>query len=226
MTYELHIGDRAFSSWSLRGWLMLEKFDLPHRLVAVGLYSGTMAEDLAPLSPAHLVPVLRLPDGTVVGETLAIAETLAERHPEADLWPSDPAMRATARWLAAEMATGFQALRAECPMQLFHVVEGFTPSRAVRADLKRIETLWAHAARFATPGDWLFGAYSLADVFYAPVAARIIGYDLPVGESARRYCLRTISDPAFRKWRAEGISKHYDPMPYDTGLPTGPWPDV
>ena len=96
MTYDLFIGDRTFSSWSLRGWLMLEKFNLPHRVNMVGLYTGTMAEDLAPVAPAHLVPVLRTAEGTVVGETMAMAETLAERHPDAGMWPEDPAARATA----------------------------------------------------------------------------------------------------------------------------------
>ena len=82
MTYDLFIGDRTFSSWSLRAGLMMAQFDLPHRIHMVGLYSGTMAKDLAPLAPARLVPVLRTPEGDVIGESLAIAETLAERHPE------------------------------------------------------------------------------------------------------------------------------------------------
>ena len=99
MTYDLYIGDRTFSSWSLRGWLMMEKFNLPYRAHLVGLYSGTMAADLAALAPVRLVPAMRTPDGTVVGESLAMAETLAERHPDAAMWPADPAARATARWL-------------------------------------------------------------------------------------------------------------------------------
>ncbi|NNE53332.1 MAG: glutathione S-transferase [Sulfitobacter sp.] len=225
MTYDLFIGDQSFSSWSLRGWLMLEKFGLPYRTHMVGLYSGTMAADLAPLAPAALVPVLRLPDGTVVGETLAMAETLAERHPEAGLWPKSPGARATARWLCAAMVSGFGALRGDCPMQLLHVMEGFEPGAGVRADLARIETLWAHAkAQKADEGPWLFGAYSLADVFYAPVCARIVGYDLQVSEAARAYCRLTLEDAAFREWRREGLKKSYDPIPYDKGLPTGPWP--
>lgn len=87
MTYDLYIGDRTHSSWSLRGWLMLEAFGLPFRTRMVGLYSGTMASDLAPVAPARLVPAMRTPDGIAVGDTLAMAETLAERHPEAGLWP-------------------------------------------------------------------------------------------------------------------------------------------
>ncbi|WP_299044298.1 glutathione S-transferase [uncultured Tateyamaria sp.] len=224
MTYDLYIGDRTFSSWSLRGWLMLEKFGLPFRNHMIGLYSGTMADDMTPLAPARLVPALQLPDGTVVGESLAMAETLAEQNPKAGMWPADPAARATARWLCAEMVAGFTALRGACPMQLQHVNEGFEVTDDVRADLDRIETLWTHAAGFRTDGPWLFGAYSLADAFYAPVCARMIGYDLPVSDMARTYCRTTIQDVAFQTWRAEGQKITYDPFPYDMGLNTRPWP--
>lgn len=226
MTYDLYIGDHTFSSWSMRGWLMLEKFHLPYRSHLVGLYSGTMAEDLKLLAPATLVPVMRTPEGTVVGESLAMAETLAERHPEAGLWPSDPARRATARWLCAAMVGGFSALREACPMQLQHVIEGFEPDEAVQKDLARVQTLWDHARSMAEAGPWLFGRYSLADVFFAPVTARIVGYDLTVSERARAYCNATISDPAFKAWRAEGLKVTYDPFPYDTGGSTRPWPEV
>lgn len=224
MTYELYIGDRAFSSWSLRGFLMLDAFGLPYNEHMFGLYAGTMAHDMKPLAPARLVPALRTPEGTVIGESLAIAETLAERHPEAGHWPADPAARATARWLCAEMVGGFSALRGECPMQLFRVWEGFDPSDAVRADITRIEVLWRHAATLKTEGDWLFGAYSLADVFYAPVAARMVGYDLPLSPSARDYALQSLAHPCVQAWRAQGIKATYDPMPYDLGLPNRAWP--
>ncbi len=225
MTYDLYIGDRLFSSWSLRGWLMLEKFGLPYRNHMIGLYSGTMTADMKPLTPARLVPALRLPDGTVVGESLAMAETLAERHPDAGLWPTHAAARATARWLCAEMVAGFSALRGDCPMQLLHCWEGFEPSPETLFDLKRIETLWAHARKVsgAEPGP-LFGAYSLADVFYTPVAARIIGYGLPVSEANRAYCLELLSDPTVRQWRAMGMTVRYDPFPYPQDVPSQNWP--
>lgn len=225
MTYDLFLGDRTFSSWSLRGWLMFVKFDIPVTTRFVGLYSGTMARDLAPLAPARLVPSLRLPDGTVVGETLAMAETLAERHPDAGLWPVDAADRATARWLVSEMHAGFSALRGDCPMQLLRQYDGFAPSDAVRDDLARLETLWDHArATRKVDGPWLFGAYSLADVFYAPVCARIAGYGLPVGKAAQDYVATTLGDPTFRRWRAMGLTKSYDPEPYARDLPHLPWP--
>lgn len=225
MTYDLFIGDRTYSSWSMRGWLMLEQFGLPFRTHMVGLYDGTMAEALADLVPARLVPVLRDDDGIVVGDSLAMAETLAERHPEAGLWPLDPAARALARWMVAEMHSGFVALRSACPMQLLHQFDGFALSDQVLADLQRVESLWTLARQRHGPGGpWLFGAYSLADVFFAPVAARIAGYDLPVGETARSYVATTLADPAFRRWRALGLTKRLDPEPYQLDLPTRPWP--
>lgn len=225
MTYDLFIGDRLFSSWSMRGWLMLEKFGLPYKTHMIGLYSGTMEQDMKPLAPARLVPALRLPDGTVVGESLAIAETLAERHPEAGLWPRDTAARATARWLCAEMVAGFQALRSACPMQLLNCWKGFSPSPETLADLKRIESLWTHARRVSnTTSGPLFGAYSLADVFYTPVAARIIGYGLPVSKQSHDYCLELLSDPAVRQWRAMGLTVTYEPFPYSQPLDSEPWP--
>jgi glutathione S-transferase len=95
MTYDLFIGDRTFSSWSLRGWLMLEKFGLSHRTHLVGLYAGTMAQDLKPMHPARLVPVMRDSDGIVIFDSLAMAETLAERHPEAGMWRAQSPPRCT-----------------------------------------------------------------------------------------------------------------------------------
>ena len=145
MTYDLYIGDRTFSSWSMRGWLMLEKFNLPYKTHVVGLYAGTMAADMADLAPARLVPALRTPAGYVIGETLAMAETLAEENPNAGLWPTNPAARAFARWICAEMHAGFSALRDQCPMQLTYQLQGFTPSEATLKDLARIQARWALA---------------------------------------------------------------------------------
>lgn len=225
MTYSLYIGDRTFSSWSLRGWLMLEKFGLPYHAQLVGLYDGTMADDMAPLAPARLVPTLKTPEGTVISDSLAIAETLAERHPDAGLWPTDPVARAHARWLCAEMHAGFTALRNACPMQLEHRYSNFEPGAAVLKDLARIQELWDMARTHAPDGPWLFGSYSLVDVFYAPVAARIAGYSLPVGETAQAYVARHLADPAFKTWRATGLKTIYDPFPYGEGLSAAPWPE-
>jgi glutathione S-transferase len=206
MTYDLHIGNRAYSSWSLRGWLMFDAFGLPVRVRDVPLYDGRKAQAMAALAPAQTVPVLDLPDGTRVPDTLAIAETLAERHPAAGLWPKDP---------------GFLALRSACPMNLRRRYLGFAPSDEVRADLTRIESLWALALdRYQGP--WLFGGYSLADVFYAPVAARIAGYRLPVGDLAAAFVARQLAHPSMVRWHAastEGPEAYALDLPYEAWRP-------
>lgn len=225
MTYDLYIGDRSFSSWSLRGWLMLEAFDLPHRTHLVGLYAGTMHADLAGLVPARTVPVLRCPDGAVLTDSLAMAETLVERHPDAGLYPTDPVARALARSMVAEMHSGFGALRSECPMNLRHGWRDFQVSHAVQADLERIAALFKLAReRFGAAGAWLFGRYSLADVFYAPVALRIAGYGLPVGPLVQDQVQAHLSDPRILRWRSEGEVVDYDPLPYPMPATRMPWP--
>ena len=118
MTYDLAIGDRSYSSWSLRGWLLFARFGLPVTVHTGVLYTNDFTRLLGGFAPARQVPAMRTPDGEVVGETIAIAETLHERHPEAGIWPEDPAARAMARYMAAEMHAGFTALRGDCPMNL------------------------------------------------------------------------------------------------------------
>ena len=225
MTYQLYIGDRTFSSWSLRGWLMLEKFGLAYQTHLVGLYSGTMMADLAHLSPARTVPVLQTQQGFVLSDSLAMAETLAENHPDVDFYPSDPAARALARSITAEMHSGFGALRAACPMMLAFTWQDFVPSAQVLNDLQRIEELWALArARHGQTGPWLFGEYSLADAFYAPVAMRITAYDLPVSGAAQTYVNAHLNDGALRAWRKAAMEEVHDPWPYPLSLERRPWP--
>jgi len=225
MTYQLYIGDRTFSSWSLRGWLMLEKFSLPFQTNMVGLYAGTMKADLAHLAPAKTVPVLQTAEGHVLTDSLAMAETLVERHPNAGLYPSDPAARALARSMVAEMHSGFGALRDACPMMIRFGWNGFEPSQAVRDDLQRIEQLWSLAReRHGAGGPWLFGRYSLVDAFYAPVAMRITAYDLPVSDQAKTYVAAHLSDAAFLSWRKDALEEVHEPWPYPSDLPHTLWP--
>ncbi|SFR46547.1 glutathione S-transferase [Yoonia tamlensis] len=225
MTYQLYIGDRTFSSWSLRGWLMLEKFGLDYNTNLVGLYAGTYREELAHLAPARTVPAMQTPEGYVLTDSLAMGETLVERHPDIDLYPRDGAARALARTITHEMHSGFMALRDACPNMITHVWEGFKPSDAVLSDLARIEELWALArSRHGQNGPWLFGEYSLADVFYAPVALRITAYDLPVSADAQNYVNAHLSDPAFLAWREASKSETYEPWPYPMDLGRKPWP--
>lgn len=227
MTYQLAIGDRTYSSWSLRGWLLFEKFGIPVKVQTGRLYSDDFQRLLSEFAPARLVPAMRVPEGWVVAETLAIAETLAERHPEAGIWPADPADRAMARWIAAEMHAGFSSLRGDCPMNLQKSYTGIAHRPEVLADLARIEALWrmAWARRgAAAEGGWLFGSYSAADAFFAPVAARIAGYDLPASEAGQAYVAAHLADPSFRRWRAMGWAQHIDQPFYHRDYAQRPWP--
>ncbi|MFN0115636.1 MAG: glutathione S-transferase N-terminal domain-containing protein [Paracoccaceae bacterium] len=225
MTYRLAIGDRTYSSWSLRGWLLFEKFGIPVTVESGVLYTDEIPRLLDRYPPARLVPAIRTPEGEVVGETVAIAETLAERHPDAGFWPKDPAARAMARYTVAEMHAGFRELRNDCPMNLAKSYADSAPSAAVRADLERIERIWGLArARFGAGSPWLFGAYSVADAFFAPVASRVATYNLPVSPEAMAYVATQMTDPAFRRWRALGLAADREQPSYRKPFAERPWP--
>lgn len=208
MTYNLYLGDRSYSSWSLRGWLLFEKFNIPVRSHYVDFSDPAgVAAQMKEAAPAKTVPTLRLQDGTVISESLAIAEELASREPDAAIWPADPSARAIARTLTSEMFAGFGPLREFCPMNLRVAYQGIDIPDDVTKDLRRLEDIWARARAATSPaGPWLAGAYSAADVFYAPVAARIAGYGLAVSEDAQAYVAAHLADPAFRRWRAMGFA--------------------
>jgi len=225
LTYDLAIADRAYSSWSLRGWLMLDAFGLPVKTHAARLYTDEVQRLLTGFFPARTVPAMRTPEGTVVSESLAIAEELASRHPEAGIWPADPAARAVARSLASEMHAGFSALRSHCPMNLRVSYTDCAPPDAVLADLARLELLWSWARQETGAQEaWLCGAYSAVDAFFAPVAARIAGYNLPVGAEAAAYVAAHLAHPSFRRWRAMGLADGADQDFYRRDYPRRPWP--
>ncbi len=225
MTYDLVIGDRAYSSWSLRGWLLFDAFGLPVRTHSARLYTDELPTLLKQFFPGRTAPTMRTPEGTVVPETIAIAEELASRHPAAGIWPADPQARATARVLAAEMHAGFTALRSHCPMNLRVSYTDCQPPEPVLADLARLETLWSWARQTTgskTP--WLCGAYSAADAFFAPVATRIATYNLPVGAEAMVYVNAHLAHGSFRRWRAMGMVDGADQAFYRRDYPRRDWP--
>ncbi len=224
MTYELLIGDRSYSSWSLRGWLLFAGFDVPVEVHLTRLYDPDFRDSLAAWAPARSVPVARAGDGALWTDSLAIAEGLAERHPRAGHWPNEPRARALARSMAAEMHAGFAALRSACPMNLRVKWQGFAPSDAVLADLARLDVLFRAARAMAGDGPWLFGRYSAVDAFYAPVAVRIAGYGLPVSGTVAAQVAAHQTHPPLREWRAQGEAADRTLDVYDQHLPTAPFP--
>ena len=224
MTYDLVIGDRAYSSWSLRGWLLFDAFGLPVKLHTARLYTDELPTLLKQFHPGKTAPTMRTPDGVVVPETIAIAEELSSRHPEAGLWPADPKARAVARVLAAEMHAGFTALRSHCPMNLRVSYEDCAPPQAVLDDLARLEVIWDWARAETGAQVWLAGDYSAADAFFAPVATRIATYNLPVSDRAMDYVQAHLAHPSFRRWRAMGLVDGADQEFYRRPYPLRPWP--
>ena len=224
MTYDLVIGDRAYSSWSLRGWLLFDAFGLPVKLHTARLYTDELPTLLKQFHPGKTAPTMRTPDGVVVPETIAIAEELASRHPEAGIWPAGPKARAVARVLAAEMHAGFTALRSHCPMNLRVSYEDCAPPQAVLDDLARLEVIWDWARAETGAQVWLAGDYSAADAFFAPVATRIATYNLPVSDRAMDYVRAHLAHPSFRRWRAMGLVDGADQEFYRRPYPRRPWP--
>ena len=224
MTYTLLIGDRSYSSWSLRGWLPFEVWDIPVKTVATIMYRPEFAQDRHAFAPGlRTVPAVKTPAGGLLTDSLAIAWHLSEAFADRGLLPADATERARAQSMIAEMHSGFTALRGACPMNLRNAWDGFTPSDAVMADLARIETLWASALD-RSGGPFLFGDYTLADAFYAPVAMRIAGYGLPVSDVARAYVDAHLAHPPLRRWRAMGMDHGPEQPTYEMGLPRRPFP--
>ncbi|MBU9699885.1 glutathione S-transferase [Rhodobacteraceae bacterium HSP-20] len=225
MTYDLVIGDRAYSSWSLRGWLFFDAFGIPVRTHSARLYTDELPTLLHQYHPARTAPTMRTPEGAVVPETIAIAEELATRHPDTGLWPTDPKARAIARAVSAEMHAGFTSLRSHCPMNLRVSYTDCTPPDAVLADLARLDTIWSWArAETGSTTPWLCGAYSVADAMFAPVATRIATYNLPVTPAAMDYVMAHLAHPSFRRWRAMGMVDGADQDFYRRDYPRRDWP--
>ena len=202
---KLIIGNKAYSSWSLRGWLACKQSGLLFEEAVVPLYDAEWdkrreGDEFAPSSGK--VPILWDGDA-VVWDSLAIIEYLAEKTSRDLFWPSDNAARAMARSMAAEMHSSFTALRREHSMNIRQAFPPRHPSDAVLGDLARIMELWAQArARFGGTGDFLFGGFGAADIMFAPVVTRIVTYSLPVARFATGYMDAVLHHPFLQDWIA------------------------
>jgi glutathione S-transferase len=196
----LVIGNRNYSSWSLRPWLVLKALGLAFTVVRVPLDRPDTAERIRQYSAAGRVPVL-VEDGITVWDSLAIIEHLAEAHP--GLWPSEPGARAMARSISAEMHSGFPALRNDLPMNIRATGRRIDLALATRADIDRIIAIWQDARqRFGAGGPWLFGAWSAADAMYTPVASRFRTYGIDLPAAAAGYRDTVLDSPAMQEWAA------------------------
>lgn len=196
------LGNKAYSSWSLRPWLALKQTGEPFEEVVIPLRQPDTKERILAHSPAGKVPVLRHGD-RVVWDSLAIGEYLAETFPAAGLWPDDAHARAVARSVSAEMHAGFAPLRTHMAMNLKERLPGTGRTPEVDADIARIVALWTDArARFGRGGLFLFGRFSIADAMYAPVVTRFDTYGVELPPAARAYADAVLDLPAMREWTA------------------------
>ncbi|CDS53613.1 Glutathione S-transferase [Polaromonas sp. CG9_12] len=212
---KLYIGNKNYSSWSMRPWVLLTQADIAFEEVVVRFDSFEEGSDfrkqISTVNPVGKVPVLD-DDGFRVWDTLAIAEYLAERFPEKSLWPQAVQARARARSICAEMHSGFAALRGACPMNIEADLADigalvWRDKPAVRTDVARLVTMWRELLA-GHEGPMLFGAFSIADAFFAPVCMRLKSYALPVPDDIAAYIERLCAMPGVKAWISEALAEN------------------
>jgi glutathione S-transferase len=202
--YTLYIGSKNFSSWSLRPWLTMKMAELPFDEVVIPLYTPETKAKIAAIAPNGKLPALKIEEngkGFVVWDSLAICETLAERHPEARLWPEDGRSRAEARGMVAEMHSGFPDLRKTLPMDVRHRHPTPELDENVRTQIARIIAMWEEALN-RNNGSFLSGNFSIVDAYYAPVVTRFETYAVHLPAVAQAYCQRILALAPMKEWTA------------------------
>ena len=211
---KLYIGNKNYSSWSMRPWVLLRQAGIDFEEVKVRFDSfapgSGFRSTMDSVSPVGKVPVL-VHDGLVIWDTLAIAEYVAEQFPERQLWPADRAARARARSVCAEMHSGFSGLRSACPMNIdAHLPDvgalALRDKPAVRADLQRVVSMWSGLLA-EHGGPMLFGAFSVADAYFAPVVMRLKTYALPVPPDVAAYMARVCALPGVKAWIDDALAE-------------------
>jgi glutathione S-transferase len=203
MPLKLIVANKAYSSWSLRPWILLAHFKIPFEEIVIPMDRPDTRESMLKYAPTGKCPSLH--DGRIaVWESLAIIDYIAERYPEKAIWPSGKAARAHARSLAAEMHAGFTALRQTCPTNFRREPKAIALGDDVHNDIARIEDAWAHARKtFGKAGPFLFGRFSAADAMFAPVVNRFHAYDIRVAKASRAYMDAMMALPAWKAWIAD-----------------------
>jgi glutathione S-transferase len=202
--YTLIVGTKDWSSWSLRPYMALRTTGVPFAEEVIPLRRNSSSEEVQKRSPSGRVPLLRIEEDDqshLIWDSLAICETLAERHPEAKLWPDDPFIRAEARSYSAEMHSGFADVREQLSMDFIRLLPTPELRDATKAQIARIIAAWTDAlSRFSSEGGFLFGRFSIADCMYAPVVSRFRTYRIPLPAAGQAYSERMFALPAMQEW--------------------------
>src|SRR5215471_6559374 len=209
MSLHLIIGNKNYSSWSFRPWIAMKVAGIPFDERVISLDDPKFKETVLSTAGTGKVPAVE--DGAVkVWESLAILEYLAERFPDAGLWPADPAARAHARAVSSEMHAGFLALRRECPMNFWRPVKRRLLTDEATSNAARIDALWADCRkRFGQGGPFLFGRFGAADAMYAPVVSRFHTYAVEVSPASRAYMAAVMALPAWTEWTAAAVKEEW-----------------
>lgn len=202
----LIIGNKNYSSWSLRGWLAVKQAGVSFDEILVNLGDADFKQQLRAHSKAGKVPVL-IHQGIEVWDTLSIIEYLAETFPDAGLWPADPGRRAIARSVSAEMHSSFTALRGAMPMNIRASHPGKGRKDGVDQDIARVTEIWRECRSAAKGGDFLFGAWSAADAMYAPVVSRFMTYGASLDDASQRYADAVLGSAFFKEWEVEALKE-------------------
>ncbi|RJF95273.1 glutathione S-transferase family protein [Noviherbaspirillum saxi] len=202
---QLVIGNKNYSTWSLRAWICLRKAGIAFDEIRIPLYEDGHSDKLKRFGPTGLVPVYR--DGEfALWDSLAICEYVAETHPH--LWPDDRLQRAHARAICAEMHSGFRAIRGQIPMncRASHRRVDFSPE--LREEVRRVETIWSQCRQTCTvSGDWLFGRFSIADAMFIPLALHFQTYDVTLNDTASAYLQTVLDDADTKAWVADALQE-------------------
>ncbi|BAZ67875.1 MAG: glutathione S-transferase family protein [Pelatocladus maniniholoensis HA4357-MV3] len=200
----LVIGNKNYSSWSLRPWLAMKQFGLEFQEIRIPLYTPEAGLQLSQYSPSRKVPVL-LHGNQQVWDSLAICEYLAEEFPDFNWWPEDKTARTIARCISAEMHSGFQNLRQNMPMNCRAKLPGKGMALGVQKDIDRITTIWRYCRdKFGSTSDMLFGQFTIADAMFAPVVLRFVTYDVQLDNIAKNYVEAILAIPALQEWIKAG----------------------
>ncbi len=216
--YKLVIGNKNWSSWSLRPWVAMTAAGIPFEEISIPLRRMESRSLILEHSPSGTVPALKTPDLTI-WDSLAIIEFIAERHPSARLWPEDAGARAFARSISAEMHSGFYLLRREMPMEVLSMYPTPDISDGVKVAIRRIVDIWKTTrAEYGVDGPYLFGAFSAADAMYAPVTTRFQTYNVNLADfgddgSASAYARAVLEHPAMQLWCDGAKSEQVGPLP-------------
>ena len=207
----LIVGNKNYSSWSMRPWVLLRGLGIPLAERLLKFHTQDWSNHIGRLSPSGMVPILwegEPGNGFATWDTLAIAERVQDLHPDLAVWPRDPQARARARSLCAEFHSGFRAFRSAMPMNIRSRYPGKGMTPEVAKDVARIQTLWSEARQaFGGNGVFLFGTFGAADAFYAPVATRLVTYGVELAGAARDYQQALLDSPGVKAWSADAVKE-------------------